>query len=31
MSDFIVAKSGEHFAYNSFGYSVPFYTETISS
>lgn len=30
MSDFIIAKSGEHFTYNSFGCSVPFYTETIS-
>lgn len=30
MSDFIVAKSGEHFAYDSFGCSVPFYTETVS-
>lgn len=30
MSDFIIAKSGEHFAYNSFGCSIPFYSETIS-
>lgn len=30
MGDFIIAKSGKHFAYNSFGCSIPFYIETIS-